>query len=84
MAALDLKLWFGGMCFLVSMISRHQSSINHIEVDVDRAAGAEHGYVRCLTSEPRKSCESDDFDIARISSRRGRVGIIFRHRSGRA
>ena len=84
MAALDLKLWFGGMCFLMCMISHHQSLLKHAEVDVDRAAGVEYSYVRCLKSDPGKPCSSENFGPARISNRRGGVGIIFRHRFGRA
>ena|GEM_PF-2764603 len=84
MAALDLKLWFVGICFLASMISRHQSSINQMEVDVGHAAGTETAYIECLKSQSGSPCGSDGVGPARISSRRGGVEINYRRRSGGA
>ena len=84
MAAVDLKLWFAGIFFLASTISRHQSSILQIEVDIGHAAGTESAYVECLKSQSGGPCTSDVIGPARMSSHRGIIGIIFRRRSGGA
>lgn len=81
MASFDLKIWFGVMCFLVSMISYHESSIQQVQVDTAYIAGAEHDYVQCLKSQLDKGCGSIVFGSARISHRNGAVGVIFRQRS---
>jgi hypothetical protein len=81
MASLDLKLWFGVMCFLASMISYHESSIQQVQVDAAYIAGAEHDYVQCLKSQSDKPCGTGGVGPARIFYRNGAVGVIFRQRS---